>query len=338
MSADAHGTTALTPLLILGSPRSGTTFLAHMVNRFFDMRVSRDNGTLVRFHGLMSHYEPLTDDHNLKRLISNLYADHYIRERLIGRGLVLSQQELFERVKDRTYGGLIDTIFSAIAAQRGRSTWGYKRASLASMTGDSITDLFPRARIVHIIRDAREVVLSMHRANGALLERSWHFGAADWVSHVSKGRDVAGRIGGERYHEISYERFMKEPADVMIEILDFCGGGSDRDARAERIRAEIGGLVKHENTEKWRTQVPADALRKVERVAGPLLRDLGYPLMFPEIAGQPVGGLELAYLHTQRAVLTVLGSPFNTLMRYQFEGFKARQRARFGQADGDADD
>ena len=56
--------TSLSPLLIMGSPRSGTTFLAHMVNRFFDIRLSRDNGTLVRYYELLSHYEPLSDDAN----------------------------------------------------------------------------------------------------------------------------------------------------------------------------------------------------------------------------------------------------------------------------------
>jgi len=41
MSTNGPTHRTLSPLLIMGSPRSGTTFLANMVNRFFDMRVSR---------------------------------------------------------------------------------------------------------------------------------------------------------------------------------------------------------------------------------------------------------------------------------------------------------
>ena len=188
MSRDVTGNSALRPLLILGSPRSGTTFLSHMVNRFFDVHVSRDNGTLVRIHGQLSHYEPLFDDANLKRLIRHLYADRYIQERLIARGLKLSEEEIFARIPQRTYSALIETIFGAIAAERKKACWGYKRASLARMTGRHVNDLFPTAKFIHIIRDAREVVLSMRRSPGAALERSWHFGALDWVSHVSAGR------------------------------------------------------------------------------------------------------------------------------------------------------
>jgi hypothetical protein len=49
MPADGQLDPVLSPLLIMGCPRSGTTFLPQMVNKFFDIRVSRHNGTLMRF-------------------------------------------------------------------------------------------------------------------------------------------------------------------------------------------------------------------------------------------------------------------------------------------------
>ena len=330
MPTDRPSHATLSPLLVMGSPRSGTTFLAHMINRFFDIRLSRDNGTLVRFYDLLPHYEPLSDDANLRRLISNLYADHYIQERLRGRGLVLTEAQLFERVRERTYGGLVEAIFGAIAQERGKSTWGYKRASLARMTGDSVNVLFPKARFVHIIRDAREVALSMAKASTvALLERSWHFGAADWVEHVTRGRAVAPKVGPDRYFEISYESLMADPATVLIEVLDFAGGGPDRDARAERIRAEVPGLIKPDNTAKWRKELPEKGIRQVERVAGPLLKELGYELMYPDVSGRPIGMAEMAYLQAQRAVANIVGAPFANLWQYRMSILKAKQRARF---------
>jgi hypothetical protein len=329
MSTDRPRPTSLSPLLIMGSPRSGTTFLANMVNKFLDVRLSRDNGTLLRYHRLLRHYQPLTDDANLRRLIKHLYADHYIQERLRNRGLKLTEEELFARVDPRTYGGLIDTIFSAIAEQRGRSTWGYKRASLARMTGANVNDLFPRARFIHIIRDARDVVLSMGRAGGTLLERTWHFAAADWVQHVSLGRAVASQIGEDRYFELRYERLMTDPAAALIDMLDFSGGGTDRDARAARIRTEIPGLIKKSNTEKWRTQLSPEAIRQVERVAGPLLSELGYPLAFPEVAGQSVPLPEMALLHTKRVYYNLVGARMNNLLQYRLSVLKAHRKARF---------
>ena len=137
---------ALAPLLVMGSPRSGTTFLAQMVNRFFDIHICRDNGTMLRFHRILSHYLPLSDDANLGRLIGHLYEDFYFRQRLIGRGFSLTQKELLGRIPQRTYGGLIEAIFSATARSHEKSTWGYKRASFARVEGHHIDELFPRAR------------------------------------------------------------------------------------------------------------------------------------------------------------------------------------------------
>jgi len=328
MSPDVTHTSALSPLLIIGSPRSGTTFLAHMVNRFFDVHVCRDNGTLARIYKHLSRYEPLSHDMNLKRLISHIYADHYIKERLIARGLELSEEEVFARVPRRTYAALIETIYGAIATERKKRCWGYKYASLARMTGRHVNDIFPTAQFIHIIRDAREVVLSMRRSPTAALERSWHFGAVDWVSHVSAGRDIGRRIEPGRYFELRYEHLMAEPAVALTEVLDFCGGGADRDARVERIHREIGSLVKTGNTEKWRTQAPADGIRQIERVAGPLLHDLGYTLVNPHVAGTPVGPAEVVWLYADRLFRNLFQSKLSVMGKYRLEVLKERWRAR----------
>jgi hypothetical protein len=319
---------ALAPLLVMGSPRSGTTFLAQMVNRFFDIHICRDNGTMLRFHRMLSSYRPLTDDANLARLIRHLYGDFYFRQRLIGRGFELRQEELLRRVQTRTYGGLIEAIFSATAQHHGKSTWGYKRASLARVEGHHIDELFPQAKFVHIIRDARDVVLSMRTSTDLLLERSWHFGAADWVSHVRTGQRIGRQLGPGRYFEVRYERYMADPAGVLTEILEFCGGEGDS-GRRERIRAEIGGLVKSGNTEKWRRQVPPAALRTIERVAGPLLLELGYPVVNGDVSGRRIGGPEMAWLHLDRVARNLLHTRFGAMARYRFEVLKTHRRARF---------
>lgn len=318
----------LAPLLIMGSPRSGTTFLGHMVNRFLDVHICRDNGTMLRFHRILQHYEPLSDEANLRRLIQHLYADHYFTTRLRDRGMRLTQDELVARVSPRTYGGLIEAIFSATAASHGKGNWGYKRASFARVKGDQVDDLFPAAKFVHIIRDARDVVLSMRTTTDLLLERSWHFGAVDWVSHVTTGRRIGEELGPERYMEVRYEAFMADPPQVLADVLAFTGA-PDADVRIARIRDEIGSQVKRGNTEKWRKAVPDPAIRLIERVAGGLLRDLDYPLVHPEVVGQPIGAGELAWLHAQRLGTNLFRTKFGVMARYRLTVMKANARARF---------
>ena len=301
-----------------------------MVSRFFDVHVARDNGTLLRMYAKRSHYEPLSNDQNIRRLLRHLFADHYVQERLVARGMKATEDDILARLgANRTYSALIDTMFSAVASEHGKSRWGYKRASLARMTGHHFNELFPTARFVHIIRDAREVALSMRRSRGSH-ERNWHFGAVDWMAHVEAGREVGRQLGPGRYLELLYERVMAEPAAAFTELLDFAGAGPDRDARAAAIHAEARGLVKQGNTEKWRTLVPAEGIWQIERAAGPLLRDLGYPLVNPDIAGAPVGRLELAWLSVDRMFRNVFQAKMRIAGRYQIEVLKERWRARFG--------
>lgn len=311
----------------MGSPRSGTTFLGHMVNRFLDIHICRDNGTMLRFHRMLPHYAPLSDEANLRRLIRHLFADHFFTTRLRNRGFKLSEAELFARVSPRTYGGLIDAVFSATAATHGKQTWGYKRASFARVTGEHIDDLFPGAKFVHIIRDARDVVLSMRTSTDLLLERHWHFGALDWVSHVTTGRQIGAALGPERYMEVRYEAFMADPPQVLEDVLAFTGA-PDADVRIARVREEIGSQVKRGNTEKWRKAVPDDAIRQVERVAGHLLRDLGYPLVHPEVVGQPISAAETAWLHAQRVTSNLFRTKFGVLARYRLAVLASSARAR----------
>ncbi len=321
--------TAHAPLLIMGSPRSGTTFLGQMVNRFLDIHICRDNGTMLRFHRNLSHYAPLHEEANLRRLIQHLYADHYFTERVRQRGMALSEAELLARVEPRTYGGLISAVFSATALGHGKNNWGYKRAGFARVTGHQIDDLFPGARFVHCIRDARDVVLSMRSSTDLLLERSWHFGAVDWVSHLTTGRALGRQLGPDRYMEVRYEQFMAEPVKVLTDIVAFTGGDAN-DERLARMREELPKLLKADNTEKWRRAVPPDAIKTIERVAGQLLADLAYPVINPDVVGQPIGVVENVGLHADRISSNLFRTQLGVMARYRLEVVKSHLRARFG--------
>ena len=319
------------PLLIMGSPRSGTTFLAQMVNRFFDHHIATDNGTLLRYHRSLPHYTPLADDANLLRLIESLYQDHYFQTRLVARGLTLEPQALLARVGDRTYGGLVEAVLSSVAESHGKRHWGYKRASFARVGGQAVGELFPSARFVHIVRDARDVVLSMRNSPNVLTERSWHFGAVDWVDHVTTGRQIGRALGPDRCMEVRYEDLMADPVRFLTNVLYFCGA-ADVESRAARIATELPALVKVGNSDKWRKAVPPAALRLIERVAGPVLVELGYPIINADVSGKPVGLPEMVWLQADRVCRNLFTRNLSMMVRYRLEGIKGYGRARLAQS------
>jgi Sulfotransferase family len=92
--------------------------------------------------------------------------------------------------------------------------------------------LWPQAKFVHIIRDGRDVCLSMvnwkkgHVAAGC--PATWTedplVTAALWWKHrVRLGREVGGALRPERNYEIRYESLVSQPATECAALCDFLG-------------------------------------------------------------------------------------------------------------------
>jgi hypothetical protein len=154
---------------------------------------------------------------------------------------------------------------------------------------------YPQAKVVHMVRDGRDVVCS-------LLEKGWfrsERGGADDVGNpygeqarfwVEPGRaqefnaaSEASRAGWawRRYLttarsaapaatlEVRYEELAADPAATAARVAAHIG--ADPAALAERLRA-----VHSQSVGRWRRDLTAEEIADVEAEAGPLLRELGY--------------------------------------------------------------
>jgi protein-tyrosine sulfotransferase len=154
--------------------------------------------------------------------------------------------------------------------------------------------LFPRARFVHIVRDARSVVAS-------LLEQDWldpstgqridycqsaEAAARYWCTMIHTARQQAQSLGG-RMLEIRYEDLVTAPRESMERALAFLGEPWDeqvlRHERAgvavstlESSTSQIAAAVHTRSLERWRQRLSPAQAQQVELIAGPLLRELGY--------------------------------------------------------------
>jgi Sulfotransferase family len=192
-------------------------------------------------------------------------------------------------------------FFRLYAQQRGKSRWGDKTPYYRVMM-PRIQALLPEARFIHLIRDGRDIALSL----GPL----W-FGPGDdiskqaefWVRHVTKAREAGGEI--EHYLEVRYEALVSQPRRTLKRICTFLGLPFDpammryhrsADARLGEFKTTYGPkdrtpadmetfLGIHERVKnppdperigRWRTEMSPDDRRRYEAVAGPLLAELGY--------------------------------------------------------------
>jgi Sulfotransferase family len=151
---------------------------------------------------------------------------------------------------------------------------------------------YPEARVVHIVRDGRDVVCSLlekpwlrreHvKADDAGVpygayarfwvepERRAEFEAASearraawvWRSYLTAAREGDG-------FEFRYEELAADPAGVGRALAEHL------DAPAEPL-VEALGHAHAESIGRYRTDLSAEQLAEVEAEAGPLLRELGY--------------------------------------------------------------
>jgi hypothetical protein len=127
----------------------------------------------------------------------------------------------------------------------------------------------------------RDYALSMREAWGKNIIRA----AQRWQDDVSAAR-MAGRKVGAKYLEIRYEDLLVKPQPTLEFITSFLGIDFVPEMlRPERIVENKGAAkqtsgILQSNVQKYLTQMPAHQVAKLEMIAGPTLRELGYPCVY----------------------------------------------------------
>ncbi len=150
--------------------------------------------------------------------------------------------------------------------------------------------IFPDARFVHLVRDGRAVGRSIldRREHHDGLDVWWGSRPPGWREFVTRSpaeqvglqwrlciehtRRAARALGADRYLEVRYEDFCDAPAEVLERTAAFCGL-----RWPPALLEELVADVRSQNF-KWREGLAADDIEGIEKVAGDLLRELGYPL------------------------------------------------------------
>jgi len=197
-------------------------------------------------------------------------------------------ESFVDALPDLTPATFLDSLYTQYAWQFGAERWGDKSPIYAGYM-DLLAAIFPTAQFVHIIRDGRDVALSMLQA---YRERRFfyvdlYYAAQVWKHRVFKARASGRRLGPDRYYELRYEQLTAEPEPVLREICGFLGEvyvpsvcESHRVAPGHHHSTGIHVATRRPPTTRsvgrWRTEMTASDEGLVQRVAGDLLDELGY--------------------------------------------------------------
>lgn len=259
-------------VFIVGSPRSGTTWLRMLLSQ--SPRVVTTRATHLYSDYFRSFIDSRTRfaglEAGLNGLVTDAEADQWIRE-------------------------FSTLCFDRAAAQRPDATVIVEKTPGHSTCGADILRLFPNSAFIHVVRDPRAVVVSLRAAS-----RSWGASWAPgqlvdacemWKSHVDQAQRIADLT--TRYCEVIYERLHEDGVGEILRLFEWLGEPITHDVAASyveacafnKVRPDTAALSKKKADKRffrqgkpdgWRGELTPTEIAAVEHLAGKPMRFFGY--------------------------------------------------------------
>jgi hypothetical protein len=279
-------------VFVVGAARSGTTLLQRMLDAHPLLAVVNETYWLPR---------KFRERTGLTRggLVTPALLPKLLASPKFSR-MGVTEEDLLALLSDGEpvrYERFVSRIFDLYAKRQGKPLAGDKTPGYVRRIGQ-IHELWPRARVVHIVRDPRDVCLSMLEWRSGQ-RTAGQFGTWDidpvistalyWSYSVASGREAGEALGPTLYREVRYEDAVNSPQRELEQICSFLDlpyaeqmtrFHEGRTRRKPGRSSKAQWLPPTAGLRDWRTQLPDGDVERIEVVAGDLIRDLGYATWF----------------------------------------------------------
>ena len=283
--------------IIVGAPRSGTTLLRLMLDSHPDLAIPPETSFLALAPKLRGSGDGLRERffHAVTTCggATPTWPDFEIPLETFWRALLeISPFTAAEGFR----------AFYRLYAERFGKTRGGDKTPLYCLEMDTIRRVLPEARFIHLIRDGRDVALSL-RGMWFSPGREMETQAAYWRRCVLGARRAG--LGRADYLEVRYEALILDTRETLERICAFAELPYDAamESYSTRARERLGEqkgrmapdgtplltpeqrLAQQRHTlqapnpalvQGWKTAMSDEEKASFERVAGKLLRELGY--------------------------------------------------------------
>jgi hypothetical protein len=265
---------------LVGVPGSGTTLLQEALNAHPSLAVAAD------LHELTKYYETRTGLQREGLIAPELVLKWVEQKRFdpfeVDRAEI---QRLIPAGKLLPYQSFISRLLDGFGHLKGKRLVGSKTLDYLRLL-PSVHALWPNAKVVHLIRDGRNVCLTALKGEqrnisvrqySSWVEAPIATAALWWEWNIRQGQQAGQGLGPELYLEISSEAFRDRPAEECARLLTFLGVPFEdavlRLMASQMQAAHADALRVHAD---WRSQMPAADVERFEAAAGDLLNELGY--------------------------------------------------------------
>jgi Sulfotransferase family len=285
-------------LFIVGCARSGTTLLQRIVDAHPQIAITPSMHWISGYFKRRKVSRP--EDPVTSEMVSGLLVDRKFDRFRIRReeleGLIGSGEPV-------PYSRFLAGIFHLYGKTQGKPLVGNKTAPYVRRL-PALHALWPKARFVHLIRDGRDVCLSVMNwskaEDTAGRYATWTEDpvttiALWWKRKVLLGREAGKSLGPNLYQEIRYEELVSEPAKACETLCSFLElpyaeamlrFDERRDGTHLDIERAHPSFPITRGLRDWRSQMTAEEVERFEAAAGDLLDELGYTRAYLRLSPQ----------------------------------------------------
>ena len=303
------------PFFIVGAPRSGTTLLRFILSSHPRLYVPEETGFIpflgVKPQAQLSQQQVRETLTHIGELNRNWYA------------LVEDTDTFYDTLPEKTLPFVLDALYRRIIAEYGAARWGDKTPTYVRYL-PLLTQIFPSAQFIHMIRDGRDTTLSAQKKWGA---DRWYMDPyyllKNWGLNVESGREAGRDLGPKRYLEIHYRTLVQRPQPEIEKICAFLDESFHpamlehtrlaRDQIGPRGHVEVREEISTRSVQRWKKEMSPFHAKLADRIAGPTLSALGYerppvaPMTMQEWSRYALLAAKYRLTSTAKGVLTALG-------------------------------
>ena len=276
------------PFFIVGCPRSGTTLLQYMLRSHPGISMpTGESHFFIPIYQRRDKYGDLRMPENIRLVLRDMYrlSREFLETDLHGVHFdVDSMTDFLHKKRCFTIPEILSAIYRENAMGEGKVRWGDKTPwYLLHM--QTILEMFPRAQFIHIIRDGRDVALSLFRRSKDFGVYNIHRAAEYWTIYLERGQAVGSQTDPTIYHEVRYEDLLQHPEEEVRRICNFLEEDySDKVVyyKTSTVAGKTPLLqkpIQDGNVYKWRRQLTCRQLDMFESIAGTVLERNGYELV-----------------------------------------------------------
>lgn len=275
----------------MGCHRSGTNLLYDMLLSSGGFAIYR--GLLPVFETLIPRFGALDQRHNRERLLQTWLRSKGFRRTGVDAGALSS------RILEECHSGadFIRVVMESVAQKQGAPRWAvYDPDNVLHV--ERLKAGIPNALFLHIIRDGRDIALSLKKMGG-FLPLPWDRAetpslvatALYWEWMVRNGRQRGSKFPAD-YMEVRYEDLIVNPRDALGKLATFLKHDLNYD---QILKSGLGRLsesnssFREENSAekinplgRWKQRLSPMSVAAIEAAVGDCLEECGYSLSLPK--------------------------------------------------------